>query len=761
MYSSIVADFKSGAQPEIAMRKGITRLLKEAKDQNLDETTSSIFLGSAVEWVVNQINQTEDNKTQLYTTLSNKATSLSARSIGRGILQGMAEVLGGETVDQGGHKDLAQLLTRWKSKLKAGKWDMETLTSNFEMSQSSTYVAVVNASSNQLAKAVKGLWTKKASRDQQAASPALDVEAQIDDVFLVLALIGEALIPLSVFDDAYYQTTFFEVQTAIASCSHQKVQELFEKLADELKYLVTAGLTICAVFAPMHVYRGFGACVFGDWNWGCPDAEFLGKKVKKETSMFSKKPDPQPNRLVLLAFDRALQVLQVKPMAFLAKRPSISSFAEQQPRYGPRPKKEIKDVLSDCEDFAKELDKRGHPAPPGQKISSWGMPWAGWTSTFSCQMTKDWELVLSHQMDAGRLLHAFLCRGSLNLHPGQLITLPPATPAESLVCWLANMPGFTHKIIGWDAFMTSEFEKKVGKKMKKKIGHYPLPSKYVIRDPTAEPADAVVSPRASMPALLTRSRTTSSTITPPPYSPALSDETIGERTYPPPEKGTGVFEADGEGAQAGPSRVAELPTREPSELPSTEIPTSPTAPSPVRHSASVPPPSKPVISPPPQTPPNSATVAIRRKPPPSPTTNGASLPRHATFPSMTTTNETTGSGPSANGNAPPPRPPKVPLELDSTTVSSSSIAHLENARHIAVSPMQDDLSAHYLNLLNAVAQGTISPQQLQEVLKHGAPIPSLTAEPQELESIPRPPKFAGVTIPPGEMRSLSQSNIHQ
>ncbi|KAF7191015.1 hypothetical protein HII31_07639 [Pseudocercospora fuligena] len=123
-----MADFASGAQPEVAMRKGISRLLKEAKDQNLDQSTASIFLGSAVEWVVIQVNQTEDNKTQLYTTLSNKADGLSARSIGRGILQGMAEVLGGETVDQGGHKDLAPLLTSWASKLKAVKWDMETLT---------------------------------------------------------------------------------------------------------------------------------------------------------------------------------------------------------------------------------------------------------------------------------------------------------------------------------------------------------------------------------------------------------------------------------------------------------------------------------------------------------------------------------------------------------------------------------------------------------------------------------------------------------
>lgn len=634
------------------------------------------------------------------------------------------------------------------------------------MSQPSTSLAVVNASSTQLAQSVRGFWIQRERRGKERASPELDTEGWVDDVFLALALIGEALLPLGVLDDAHYHDTLFEVQTAIGSCGYSHIADLFEKLEYELKYLVTAGFTMCAVFAPMHVYRGFGACVFGDWNWGCPDAEFLDKKVKKETGMFSKKPDPQPNRSVLLAFDRAIQLLQVKSTAFLSKRPSISAFAEQHPRYGPRPKKEIKDAFSDCEDFGSEIERRGHPAPPGQKVSSWGMPWAGWTSTFSWQLTKDWELVMFNQMDPGRLLHAFTCRGSLNLDVEQLIILPPATPAESLICWLASLPGATHKVVGWDAFMTSEFEKKAGKKLTKKIGHYPLPSKFVIRDPNAPPPSAVVSPRMSMPSLLTRTRTLSRSITPPPYSPALSDETIGENTFPRPEKAHTFPGTDEDEVHAGPSNAAELRRKDPPELSAYTTHVSPTASGFGKHSSSTPALStgKSLVSPansPPPTLPTSATLPARRKPPPPPPGNGANGTRVASVTSPVTNGHANGSASSlasaANENA-PPRPPKVPLELDSAPVSGTTISQLETTRSNAVSPMQTDLSAHYLRLLNDVAQGRITPQQLQELLRHGAPVSTLTAEPQELECIPRPPKFAGVTIPPGEIRGLAQSN---
>ncbi|USW53572.1 hypothetical protein Slin15195_G068910 [Septoria linicola] len=373
--------------------------------------------------------------------------------------------------------------------------------------------ALVSFNSEKRAKAVRSLWTRRAEQKQAALpSPERVIESDIDDVFLVLALIGEALLPLGVLDESQYHGTLSAVQTAVASCGNAIIGNVFEKMTDELKYLLVAGLTLCAHFAPMHVFRGFGSCVFNDWDWGCPDADHLERKVKKETSVFSKKPDPQPNRPILLAFDRLIQVLQVKTVAFLSRRPSISGFAEQQPRYTPRPKKEIKDNLSLCEDWFHELEKRGHPAPTGTTVSSWGMPYATWTSQFSCQLTKDPEVVMLNQMDPGRLVHAFLCRDALNLHDGELMILPPATPAEALVCWLTGLPGMTHRIVTWDLFDTVKFEKKAGKKLSSKIGNYPLPAKYVLRDPNV-PRAAITTPRL---AIYTPVEATSSA--PPPYS---------------------------------------------------------------------------------------------------------------------------------------------------------------------------------------------------------------------------------------------------
>ena len=139
----------------------------------------------------------------------------------------------------------------------------------------------------------------------------LVVRAQIDEVFLVLALLGEALLPLSVYDDTYYPQTLDEVHAAIASGGHELVLIAFGELDAELQYAVTAGLSFCSTLAPMPVYRGFGAAVLGDWGWGCPDTEKLSKKIKARDSIFSgfvgKQDHPQPNRPVLIAFDQVIQ----------------------------------------------------------------------------------------------------------------------------------------------------------------------------------------------------------------------------------------------------------------------------------------------------------------------------------------------------------------------------------------------------------------------------------------------------------------------
>ncbi|KAF2163657.1 hypothetical protein M409DRAFT_25844 [Zasmidium cellare ATCC 36951] len=488
---------------------------------------------------------------------------------------------------------------------------------------------------------------------------------------------------------------------------------MFDKLEEELQYLCTAALTVCAVFAPMHVYRGFGACVFGDWHWGCPDFEYLEKKAKKDTSVFAKMPDPQPNRPVLLAFDRAIQVLQVKSIAFLKHRPSISGFSDWQPRFKPRPKKEVSDDMSLCKDWAKQLEKRGHPSPPGMKVSSWGLPWAGWLSDFNCRFTKDWEEVMLIQMDPGRLLHAFLCRGSLNLHDGQMLALPPGTSAESLACWLAGRPAMTHKIIRWECFQTSEFEKKVGKKMAARLGRHPLPSNFVIRNPNVS-ASTTISPRKSTPSLSTAKA-------PPPYSPSLDEE----RSLSP----TSTRQS-----------VVEIGNSDPAELESNERPSA-TADGIATGEAL-----------------QKSMTSFRRKPAP------ATAARHASAPALTVglskdreknMDVTADTEPVQE---PPSRPPKEPISHSAELSASSPVVYSSDDTPGKSAKITSKPDAHYLELLNAVARGEISRQKLQDILESGDPMTYITAEPQELSNDPPPPKLMGVPIPLGEIKP--KANAH-
>ena len=292
----------------------------------------------------------------------------------------------------------------------------------------------------------------------------------------------------------------------------------------------------------MPLYRGFGACVLSDYDWACPDLAHLEAKAKKKALWtvygVKQRVEPQQTRSVFQAFDQAIQLLQVKPMAFLEKRPVISNFADHQPQFGAKPKKEVKDSLDLLEDWVKQIERRGHPAPKGSRLTSWGIPFATWTSPYSCHImksTKDCETLAYHQMDPGRLLHAFVCRASANLDEGQLLLLLPGSPAESLLCWLEGLPGTSHKIVKWDDLDTTRFESKISKSLRKKIGQYPLPAQYAIRDPHT-------STKLSLP-VTSPSRTPlehPNTVSPPPYSPTRA--VIHEGRTPPPAVELGLPE---------------------------------------------------------------------------------------------------------------------------------------------------------------------------------------------------------------------------
>ncbi|KAK3699281.1 hypothetical protein LTR37_016524 [Vermiconidia calcicola] len=400
-------------------------------------------------------------------------------------------------------------------------------------------VALNRAGTNtgKMAALVKGMWDERTTGDSNAFEMVL--RAQVDEVFLVLAHLGEAIIPLGIFNKEYYLQTLGDVQAAISSYGNNMLSLAWAELDAELQYVCTAGFTICACFAPIPVYRGFGASVLGDWDWACPDMAYLEEKAKKRAIRtvygVKQKTDAQPTGSVFLAFDQVIQVLQVKPMAFLVKRPLMSGFTGQ-PHYGPKPKKDAKDDFEWLEQWLKHIEKRGHPTPKGvTRNYRWGVPFATWTSPYSCHIIgshKECETLAYHQMDPGRLLHAFVCRGNVNLSDSQILLLLPGSPAESLLCWLEGLPGTPHKIVQWEDLDTENFEKKSSKTLRKRIGQHPLPAQYAIRNP-----DSITRPglpaTASSPAVLEHPNT----VSPPPYSPHRAETRDGQAQSPAAELG--------------------------------------------------------------------------------------------------------------------------------------------------------------------------------------------------------------------------------
>ena len=76
--------------------------------------------------------------------------------------------------------------------------------------------ALVRAASNttKMANNIKDIWetrTKTKATLNDGAALDLVIRAQVDEVFLVLAHLGEAILPLGIFNKDYYMQTLGEV----------------------------------------------------------------------------------------------------------------------------------------------------------------------------------------------------------------------------------------------------------------------------------------------------------------------------------------------------------------------------------------------------------------------------------------------------------------------------------------------------------------------------------------------------------------------
>lgn len=620
-------------------------------------------------------------------------------------------------------------------------------------------MALVRAATNtaKLADALRSQWSERTKLRADANDQAWDLilRAQVDEVFLVLAHLGEATLPLGVFNKDYYLQTLGEVKASLASCGNDMLVTAWEELDAELQYCCCAGLTFCAHFSPMPVYRGFGACVLSDWDWGCPDVAHLEEKARKKAIRtvygVKQKTDAQPGAAVFQDFDQAIQILQVKPMAFFVKRPPLSGFTEQ-PRFGIRPKKEVKADLDLLEDWFHQIVRRGHPSPAGRQISTWGFPYATWTSEASFSILrseKDYETLLLNQMDPGRLLHAFVCRRAAVLDEHSMYLLLPRSAAESLICWLEGLEGYNHQIVRWSDLETEAFEKKISKSLRKKIGNHPIPVKYAIRHPGAG-LRPLLHATESPPAVLEHPNT----VSPPHYSQSNAPRSAELPSTALPER-------------AATTPVAELAAPETSELPAdaAERPAQPARDAAKERSAGG----------------LKSIFDLRRKSSSgivqaavaSSTEVAASTTRHPTIlrpgalkhrssssfwtddiPTKASESETRTEKPfvaelpaelPVDTSASPAivRKPVPTVSVQAPTPDEAAVEPLALDRESSTTTMPTQVvppaastKSNYLELLNKVARGEISPQALGEMLQNGSIGQSTTTTPSDKPTAP-------------------------
>ena len=310
--------------------------------------------------------------------------------------------------------------------------------------------------------------------------------SQIDEILLVQSILGENLIALGTINLNCLPAANAAVLQAFESCNEDNIPQQFNALDPELQFIICTGLFFCAACWPMHIYRGFGAGSLSDWTWGSPDMKYLESLAK--VGLFQKKKVVQANFDILAAFDRAIAFLQnsLTSIPLLIRQPG--GLHRSRPLFTNTDKKEAKKDLAVLQGFTKEIEKRGHPSPRdgSLKVSKWTIPFATYQSPFNClNQGHSWDNVVNNQMDPGRIFHAFVCGGHLNLEDGELLVLPLASPAEQIARWLEGFTGMTFKIIEWKDLDIEAFEKSIGKSTRKLLGQSPLPNYFVVRDPVA------------------------------------------------------------------------------------------------------------------------------------------------------------------------------------------------------------------------------------------------------------------------------------
>lgn len=309
------------------------------------------------------------------------------------------------------------------------------------------------------------------------------IAAQLDEALLVLSVLGQRLVSLEVIKLAELPQAHAACRTACGQADSGDLLEHFDSLDGTLQYAVTAALFFCAACWPMHIYRGFGTGVLGDFLWACPHPHYnVGQKAGFNS------------------VDRLIAFLKSMPreVQLLARLPhGLNRFT---PSYDKNDRGERKRLMNAYRQFVREIEAKGHPQPRDGsfRIVSWHIPFATWNSPFTFKNSGHyWEDFLRWQMDPGRLLHAWTIGGHLDLNYGEMMWLPPGV-SECLARWLVGLSGTTFKLVPSSALDYSHL--RLTPETRKIMLEDGFETVKAVRDPHAESRKPVMAQNIFVPA---------------------------------------------------------------------------------------------------------------------------------------------------------------------------------------------------------------------------------------------------------------------
>lgn len=103
--------------------------------------------------------------------------------------------------------------------------------------------------------------------EEQERARQQDIEDRIDEVLLVLSVLGQRLRMLDVVDIRKLPAAEESARGAFSTLRYARFLDSYDKMPETLHYAVVSALFFCADCYPMHIYRGFGAGVLDRWTY--------------------------------------------------------------------------------------------------------------------------------------------------------------------------------------------------------------------------------------------------------------------------------------------------------------------------------------------------------------------------------------------------------------------------------------------------------------------------------------------------------------